>query len=56
MPNDLFLIEQQEIDKIENIAGEVEEALCRIEQIAKEADEASARLWDLMDKVKIRKM
>ena len=55
MPNDLFLLEKQEMGKIENIVGEVEQALCTIEQIAREADEASARLWELMDKVKYRK-
>jgi uncharacterized protein YukE len=55
MPNDLFLIEQQEMDKIESVAGEVEQALSKIEEMAREADRASARLWELMDKVKARK-
>ena len=55
MPNDLFLIEQQEMDKIESVAGEVEQALSKIEEMAREADRASARLWELMDKVKLRK-
>ena len=55
MPNDLFLIQQQELDKIESVAGEVEQALSKIEEMAREADRASARLWELMDKVKARK-
>ncbi len=55
MPNDLFLIQQQEMDKIESVAGEVEQALSKIEEMAREADRASARLWELMDKVKARK-
>ena len=55
MPNDLFLIQQQEMDKIESVAGEVEEALSRIEEIAREADRASARLWELLEEVKLRK-
>ena len=55
MPNDLFLIQQQEMDKIESVAGEVEEALSRIEEIAREADRASARLWELLEEVKFRK-
>ena len=55
MPNDLFLIQQQEMDKIESVAGEVGQALSKIEEMAKEADRASARLWELMDKVKLRK-
>ena len=56
MPNDLFLIEQQEMDEIESVAGEVEQALSKIEEMAREADRASSRLWDLIDKVKLRKM
>ena len=55
MPNDLFLIQQQEMDKIESVAGEVEQALCKIEELANEADRASARLWELMEIVKRRK-
>ena len=55
MPDDLFLIQQQEVEKIESVAGEVEQALCKIEELAKEADRASARLWELLDKVKLRK-
>ena len=55
MPNDLFLIQRQELDKIESVAGEVEQALCKIEELAKEADKASARLWELLEIVKRRK-
>lgn len=55
MPKDLFLIEQQELDKIERVAGEVETALCAIEEFAREADRASARLWELLEAVKYRK-
>ena len=43
------------MDKIESVAGEVEQALSKIEEMAREADRASARLWELMDKVKARK-
>jgi len=55
MPNDLFLLQQQELDKIGSIAGEVETALCKIEELAIEADRANARLWELLEAVKNRK-